>query len=88
MLQIIGWLGCLYLVVKALEIASADSHKGKDGGMTPAAVLAVLVAWAGAIGFGGWLFIQGNALKPDGQTVRLECIRKAQSAQEVTACYE
>lgn len=90
MLQIIGWLGCVYLVVKALEIASNSNARDADGIMRGAAVFAVIIAAAGAIFFAGWLLIQGMevhrqssiALSPS----RMECIENAASPQDVLAC--
>lgn len=51
MLQIMGWLGCLYLIVKGLEILSNKSHRNEAGGLTGAATLAVLAAFGGAVVF-------------------------------------
>jgi len=50
MLQIIGWMGCLYLVVKALEILSSNEHQteGKFHGTAQAAAVLAIV---GAIVF-------------------------------------
>lgn len=67
MLQIIGWLGCLYLFVKGLEIAGsassyqpsiADSEKLE---MRTPTLLAILLAVAGSLGFALWLAAQGSA---------------------------
>lgn len=49
MLQIIIWMGCIYLIVKAFEIASSQSHKSPDGKWTAAAGLAIAVAVSGAL---------------------------------------
>lgn len=93
MLQIIGWLGCVYLMVKALEIGSATVHRDKLGDMTPTAVVAVLVAGGGALAFGVWLFVQGGGLaveteSPDLISAQVECVTKAATSQERLACYQ
>lgn len=62
MLQIIGWLGCLYLIVKALEIAGSNVHKGEDGLLKPQSLVAVLLASVGALAFAAWFLIQGASI--------------------------
>ncbi|QSR18404.1 hypothetical protein [Novosphingobium sp. KA1] len=59
MLQIIGWLGCLYLIVKALEMAANPAYRDDSGVLKGYAVAACLLAWMGAIGFALWLAAQG-----------------------------
>lgn len=54
MIQIIGFLGCLYLFVKGLEILSQERQNG-------ASQAASALALIGAFGFAIWLYIQGNA---------------------------
>lgn len=61
MLQIIGWLGCLYLVVKALEIIANPAYRDANGMMKSAAIWAALLAGFGAVGFALWLAAQGGA---------------------------
>jgi hypothetical protein len=49
MLQIIGWILCLYLVVKGFELFSAKREEGS--GPRTLALLGGIVAWLGAIVF-------------------------------------
>ena len=55
MLQIIGWLGCVYLLVKSLEIFSSSNFRNEAGKLKETAILAALVAFWGAVGFAIWL---------------------------------
>ena len=57
MLQILGWLLCLCLFVKGVELASLPEGQGNDG-MRFGAGVAVL----GAMGFAFWIYSQGNAV--------------------------
>ncbi|MCD1589820.1 hypothetical protein K7H13_03460 [Qipengyuania citrea] len=51
MLQIIGWLGCLYLVVKAFELFSASKHRAEEGSWDTAAMVGGAIALVGAFFF-------------------------------------
>lgn len=64
MLQLIGWLGCLYLVVKALEIAGNPQFRTEDGSLKATAMGAIILAWLGAIIFALALAEQGSAVRP------------------------
>lgn len=59
MLQIIGLLGCVYLVVKALEMSANRNLRAEDGLMYGTAIAGMVVAWAGAISFALWLVMAG-----------------------------
>ncbi len=65
MLQIIGLLGCLYLFIKGLEIASSSAHCNADGRFSGPAIFAMLLAWLGAFVFGLWFLAQSAV--PSGQ---------------------
>ena len=60
MLQIIGWLGCVYLVVKALEIAGSNAFRNDKGQMTGGAIGAVAVAWIAVAVFAVLFWVQGQ----------------------------
>jgi len=62
MLQIIGWLGCVYLVVKACEILSNAQHRDEAGNLKRWALTGVVVAWLSAVAFLLLLNEQGRAL--------------------------
>jgi len=59
MIQIVGFIGCLYLLVKAFEIMGSSAHRRESGSLNGAAVLAVLLAILGSVGFAFLLFAQG-----------------------------
>jgi len=61
MLQIVGWLGCFYLMIKALEFASGTNFRTEGGRMKDTAVVAALLAWFGGLAFAFWLFSQGRS---------------------------
>jgi hypothetical protein len=60
MVEIIGWLGCLYLFVKGLEIIGAQ--RAAYGRMHHASFLAALLAIAGAIFFALVLYGQAQSV--------------------------
>ena len=62
MLKIIGWLGCVYLIVKALEIGGSSSYRNERGELNGPAVVALIIALFSAVGFAFWLFVQGGAV--------------------------
>lgn len=99
MIQIIGFLGCLYLLVKALEIASSSAFKDQAGSVDATAKTAIALAVAGAVGFAIWLLAQGGAFAiPDPASTpdasigemmsqsKVECINNAKSQDQVLAC--
>jgi hypothetical protein len=51
LLQIIGWLGCVYLLVKGLELASSSAHRTADGKMHITAIIAAVIAFISALIF-------------------------------------
>jgi len=51
MLQIIGWLGCLYLFVKGLEILSSSAHRTEDGKLTSNGKAAAIISILGSVLF-------------------------------------
>lgn len=62
MLQLIGWLGCLYLFVKALELSGDDSRRNEHKEMNFSTLLAVWLAIIGAGGFALMLYLQGERI--------------------------
>ncbi len=59
MLQIIGWLLCLYLIVKACELIAMD--KDKDKFARPVASIGAVLALLGAVGFFFMINVQAEA---------------------------
>ena len=68
MLQIIGWLGCLYLVIKGFEISASSAFRDEHGKARSGATAACMLAWGGAVVFGIWLADQGVAFTSQPQT--------------------
>ena len=61
MLQIIGWLGCVYLFVKGLELFSSNSHRLPDGKLNSYAITGAIIAVVGSLIFALMLVGQGSA---------------------------
>jgi len=96
MLQLIGWLGCLYLVVKALELAASSSFRDENGNMKTTAMAAAVLAWFGAAGFALLFLGQGAALQtltPStseaddlSARIRQQCIELSPTPEEAEKC--
>lgn len=61
MLQIIGWMGCVYLFVKGLEFIANRSYRNDDGSYGVTATVGSVVSWLGAIVFFFMLNAQAGA---------------------------
>jgi hypothetical protein len=68
MLQLIGWLGCIYLAVKALSFAASREYRTEAGHLTGYAALAIFLSWFAVIGFAIAFYIQGSAATDAFQT--------------------
>ncbi len=96
MLQIIGWLGCLFLVVKALEIGAGNNFRDERGRLRRNAAVACAVALAGALIFAVWIFVtdtdQGPVVAsydppvPSSDDNLKDCIINARTPEDVQAC--
>lgn len=64
MLQIIGWIGCFYLVIKGIEFIGSNSFRTPDGQITKTASTAALLCFAGAAGFFFVLQYQVSSSRP------------------------
>ncbi|WP_395393048.1 hypothetical protein WBP07_17895 [Novosphingobium sp. BL-8A] len=62
MLQIIGWLGCLYLIVKCLEIASNSDFRNANGDLKGMPLAACVIGWFGAVIFAVALYLVGASI--------------------------
>ena len=51
MLQILGWLGCVFLVVKAIEFATSQNFKDESGRVRDVAAIAAIFCLVSAAGF-------------------------------------
>lgn len=96
MLQIIGWLGCLYLIVKGFEISASAAFRDDTGKARFGATTACMLAWGGAVVFGIWLADQGSAFpqaatapsSPDDLSARItaQCIELAKTPEAAAEC--
>jgi hypothetical protein len=62
MLQILGWLVCLCLFVKGIELLELAETGKQERQLRAGAVIAML----GAVGFAVWIYFQGAALSDAG----------------------
>lgn len=86
MVQIIGWLGCVMLAVKLLEIMANPNMHDENGKMTPAANAALWTGWPAVIGFALWLAAQGGAFNTERASTFSEADLRKLEAE--TACME
>lgn len=68
MLQLIGWLGCIYLIVKVLGYTANPAFRKEDGTLNESAKAAVWIGWLAAIGFGFLFLGQGSSMNPTAST--------------------
>jgi hypothetical protein len=64
MLQIIGLLGCVYLLVKAFDILGSANHRKASGSLSAFSVIGVFIAFLGSILFALILLSAGAAPSP------------------------
>ena len=62
MLQIIGWMMCVYLVIKGMDIASSKDHCIEQDKLSRVAYLACLICYCSAFVFAVALYDQGRAV--------------------------
>jgi hypothetical protein len=95
MLQIIGFLGCAYMIVKALEMTARPDFRNENGFLNGSAVLAIAIAWVAAAVFTIWLLIAGAQVSgaisagADSATMsqrEIDCINGAKGSDEILAC--
>lgn len=94
MLQIIGWLGCAYMLLKVFEIIGSSAHRKEDGRLNDASCWACVFAIFSAGAFAVWLLAQGNqfeqttALSGSNSSMALysDCMAKADGLDAMTEC--
>lgn len=99
LIQLIGWLGCLYLLVKSLEIASSSAHRTEDGKLKATARVAALLGVAGSIVFFYLILSHGFSGPPSradmsdesppassSNVIVNDCTAKARNDEEMMAC--
>ena len=62
MLQIIGWLGCLMLAVKLVELGHSKALRNEEGRLPDFVMTFLIASWFGVVGFAIWIFAQGQAI--------------------------
>lgn len=63
MLQILGWLGCLMLAVKLVELGYSPTLRSEEGRLNDYALMLLVIGWIGAFGFAFWIFAQGQEMR-------------------------
>lgn len=89
MIQLVGWLGCLYLVIKAFEIAADPGYRDEAGKMKNPAMAASLLCCFGAAAFALAFKSQGDAfpiVPATTPTAASDCLANARTVEEITAC--
>lgn len=93
MIQIIGFLICACLAVKLLEMSGNPALHDDAGNPRSPILAALFLGWLSVIGFGLWLYAQGNAIPVPAQPLatgavgeQLACLDRAQTAEEIAAC--
>ena len=86
MLQIIGWLGCVYLLLRSLQMAYSRDMQDDEGKMQVGAMFTMILGITAALVFAFWLGDQGAAFAPESDLDRLS--REAIDAENKAACME
>lgn len=96
MLQLLGWLGCLYLLVKGLAMIGDLTLVDGDGERHPATNIAIMLAIAGAVVFAIFFAVQGNAMPDLGLAASSQpapmdgdyaaCLEQATTIEQMSAC--
>ncbi|WP_144400976.1 hypothetical protein [Novosphingobium sp. MBES04] len=92
MLEIIGWMGCLYFVVKGIEISSSSSFRNEDGSPKRGITAAFMLCWAGAVVFGFLLADQATTVREVQSSSNLsnsimeQCIQLAETPEAMAQC--
>lgn len=64
MLQIIGLLGCVYLLVKAFDILGSSNHRKASGSLNVFSIIGIVLAFLGATLFALILLSAGAPPSP------------------------
>lgn len=102
MLQLIGWLGCVYLAVKLLGMAGNKSYRKDDGEMDDQARGALWIGWisVGIFALAFWLVpraaesdailgsLESTSSAPPSNLTpeQVDCVNSAQPGQDVLDC--
>lgn len=83
MIQIIGWLLCVYLVVKGCELLAMQTRNAFG---TVLAVIGAIIAFIAAPIFVYLLDVQVQSSGLNGIQAYSDCMRQAQSLDEMSRC--
>lgn len=96
MLQIIGWLGCVMLAVKLLEMSANPALHTEEGKPKGPLAFALIVGWLGVFSAAFLLAIIGSSVPtlplrasdvPGPLTdAQIECISRSRTPEETLAC--
>ena len=88
MLQIIGWLGCVMLAVKLVEMCYNKTLLNEDGKFPEQLFYVLIAGFAAAFGFAFWILIQGYSENQAVTDSVLQYERSADEAERVARCME
>jgi hypothetical protein len=88
MLQIIGWLGCLYLLVKGCEIVANKGNRSAEGHLHGGAVIGAGLAFVGAPIFMLLLLAQAGAFERSGRPTMDQNYENLDVNMDLNADYE
>lgn len=86
MLQIIGWLGCAYLLMRSVQMAFSRDMQDENGKMRDGAQYLMMIGVVVAVGFAFWLGAQGGQFETRPGLADLS--RQADEAERVAECME
>lgn len=86
MLQIIGWLGCVYLIFRALQMRFSREFEDDHGRFRDGANYLMLTAILIGLVFAIWLLFQGTEFQTRPDLAELN--RRADEAERVAECME
>ena len=86
MLQIIGWLGCVYLFVRCASMMVSNEFKNAEGQMDVAASVIATFGLIASLGFAIWLNGQGLSFETANDLERLTS--EANQAEIMADCME
>ena len=88
MLQILGWLGCLMLAVKLVEMGHNPTLYNDEGRLKETAGWIIVAGWAGVLGFAVWFWIQGQEVSEIQSSLEPTYSSELERAQKFTECFE
>lgn len=86
MLQIIGWLGCAYLLLRSVQMGFSRDMQDENGKMRDGAQYLMMIGIVVAVVFAFWLGAQGGQFET--RPGLAELTQRADEAERVAECME